>query len=286
MEISNSDSKNVDQIAYWNGPAGERWTKQQQMQDVVFAPVSTLLIDRARPRQGERIIDIGCGCGAIAIALASMVGASGQVLGVDVSEPMLARAAQLAPAGLPLEFALADATTYPFAPAQADLLISRFGVMFFADPAPSFANMRKALREGGRLTFVCWQEPKLNTWLIEPMRAVYRHVPKLPPLGPEDPGPFSFASPERVKRILGQAGFADVSMEPHSLKLDISAGEGIDAAVRSAAEIGPANLALEGQPDAVRTAAVASIRESLLAHVKDNGVWLDAAVWIVTATAP
>jgi ubiquinone/menaquinone biosynthesis C-methylase UbiE len=286
MGLSSSTHENVDQIAYWNGPAGERWTKQQQMQDVVFAPVSRLLIDRADPRQGERIIDVGCGCGAITTELASTVGASGHVLGVDVSEPMLARATQLSPSGLPLEFVLADATTYPFAPGQADLLISRFGVMFFADPTLSFANLRKALRNKGRLTFVCWQEPKLNAWLIEPMKAVYRHVPKLPQLGPEDPGPFSFAAPERVKRILGQAGFIDVNMEPHGFKLDISAGEGIEAAVRSAAEIGPANLALEGQPDAVKIAAVSSIRESLQAHVKDNGVWLDAAVWIVTATAP
>lgn len=286
MELSNSDVRNTDQIAYWNGPAGERWTKQQEMQDVVFEPVSRLLIDRANPQQGERIIDVGCGCGATAIELAATVGASGHVLGIDISGSMLARARQLAPKDAPVEFVLADATTYPFTPGAVDLLVSRFGVMFFADPARSFANLRNALRKGGRLTFVCWQEPKNNPWLIEPMKAVYRHVPRLPQLGPEDPGPFSFASPERVNRILAEAGFAGVNMEPHSLLLDISAGGGIEAAVRSAAEIGPANLALEGQPEEVRAAAVASIRQALAPHQKDAGVWLGAAIWIVTAIAP
>ncbi len=286
MELANSDVRNNDQIAYWNGAAGERWTRRQLMQDQVLAPISRLLIDCANPRQGEQIIDVGCGCGATAIELAGKVGASGRVLGIDVSAPMLARAKQSAPADAPIEFMLADATTFPFAPGAADIVISRFGVMFFAEPAVSFANLRKALRKGGRLAFVCWQEPKSNPWLIEPMKAVYRHVPKLPQLGPDDPGPFSFAAPERVNHILSRAGFADINMESHQLELDISAGAGIEAAVRSAAEIGPANLALEGQPDEVRAAAVASIREALIPHQRDAGVWLGASVWVVTADNP
>jgi ubiquinone/menaquinone biosynthesis C-methylase UbiE len=278
-----SEGPNAGQIAYWNDAPGHTWAELQALLDRQLRPLGRAAMAALAPQPGERILDIGCGAGETTTELAAAVAPEGSAVGADISRPMLEAARRRAPQ---LSFLEADAQTYPFEAGAFDAAFSRFGVMFFADPAPSFANLRKALRKGGRLTFVCWQEPKLNAWLIEPMRAVYRHVPKLPQLGPEDPGPFSFASPERVKRILGQAGFADVSMEPHSLKLDISAGEGIDAAVGSAAEIGPANLALEGQPDAVRTAAVASIRESLLAHVKDNGIWLDAAVWIVAATAP
>ena len=131
----------------------------------------------------------------------------GHVLGIDISAPMLARARQVAPAGLPVDFVLADATVYPFDPASFDLLASRFGVMFFAEPALSFANLRRALRPSGRLAFACWREPRENPWMMAPLQAVYKHVPKLPQQGPEDPGPFAFASEARVHRILGEAGF-------------------------------------------------------------------------------
>ena len=135
---------------------------------------------------------------------------------------------------------LADATVYPFDPASFDLLASRFGVMFFADPVLSFANMRKALRPSGRLAFACWREPRENPWMMAPLQAVYKHVPKLPPQGPEDPGPFAFASEARVHRILGAAGFTGIAMEPCTLSLDIAIGRGLDAAVQGALEIGPA----------------------------------------------
>src|SRR5581483_1754661 len=144
METLPADARNADQIAYWNGPNGQRWTDRQASQDVLLAEVAQLLIDRIGPRAGDRIVDIGCGCGATSIALAERVAPGGFVLGVDISAPMLARARQLAPKTLPLDFAQADATVYPFAPQSFDLVVSRFGVMFFADPVSSFANLRKA----------------------------------------------------------------------------------------------------------------------------------------------
>jgi ubiquinone/menaquinone biosynthesis C-methylase UbiE len=205
MELPIGHDQNADQIAYWNGPGGQHWADRQQTQDIVLAPVSGVLIDRAKVKAGERIIDVGCGCGSTTIALAQKAGPAGHVLGIDISAPMLARARQMAPAGTPVDFVLADATVYPFDPASFDLLASRFGVMFFAQPAVSFANMRRALRPTGRLTFACWREPRDNPFFMAPLQAVYKHVPKLPQLGPEDPGPFSFASEARVHRILGEA---------------------------------------------------------------------------------
>jgi SAM-dependent methyltransferase len=139
MDIPVGHEGNADQIAYWNGPGGQRWTDRQQAQDIMLAPVADILIDRARVKAGERIIDVGCGCGATTSALAQKAGPKGHVLGVDISAPMLARARQVASAGLGIDFALADATVYPFEPASFDLLVSRFGVMFFAEPALSFA---------------------------------------------------------------------------------------------------------------------------------------------------
>ncbi|WP_027580648.1 methyltransferase domain-containing protein [Bradyrhizobium sp. Ai1a-2] len=277
--------QNADQIAYWNGPRGQRWADRQAAQDVLLTPVLDILIDRAKPKTGERVIDVGCGSGATTVAFAEKVGPSGHVLGVDVSGPMLERARQRVTPGLSLEYTLADATVYPFAPASADLLASRFGVMFFADPAVSFANMRKALRPSGRLAFVCWREPRENPFFIAPLQAAYKHVPKLPQQGPDDPGPFAFASEERVRRILGAAGFTNVEMEPCPLTLDAAIGGGLDGAVQGALEIGPTSRALQDQPDELRAAAAGAIREALAPFVKGNSVMLPASIWIVTAKA-
>jgi SAM-dependent methyltransferase len=284
MEIPTGHDRNADQIAYWNGPGGQRWTDRQQAQDIMLAPVSDILIDRARPSAGERIVDVGCGCGVTSVALAQRVGAAGHVLGIDISAPMLARARQIAPAGLPVDFALADATIYPFDPASIDLLFSRFGVMFFADPALSFANMRRALRPTGRLAFACWREPRENPWMMTPLQAVYQHVPKMPPQGPEDPGPFAFASEARVHRILSEAGFLDIAMEPCGLMLDIAIGRGLEAAAESALEIGPASRALEGQPPELRATAKNSVREALAPFAKGQTVSLPGSIWVVTAS--
>jgi SAM-dependent methyltransferase len=283
METPTGHDQNADQIAYWNGPGGQRWAGRQQAQDILLAPVLDILIDRAAPKAGERILDVGCGSGATTIAFGRKVAPQGHVLGVDVSAPMLERARQTAPAQLPIDFALADATVHPFAPASFDVLVSRFGVMFFADPVLSFANMRRALRPSGRLAFACWREPRENPWMMTPLQAVYRHVPKLPQQGPEDPGPFAFASEARVQRILSGAGFTGIAMEPCSLSLDIAIGHGLDAAVQGALEIGPASRALEGQPPEMRAAAISSIREALTPFVKGESVSLPGSIWIVTA---
>jgi SAM-dependent methyltransferase len=283
MEPPTDHDHNADQIAFWNGPTGQRWTDRQQVQDTMLAPVADILIDRAKARAGERIVDVGCGCGATTIALAQKVGPAGHVFGIDVSAPMLGRARQIAPKGLPVDFELADATVYPFEPASADLLVSRFGVMFFAEPALSFANMRRALRPSGRMAFACWREPRDNPWLMAPLQAAYQHAPRLPQPGPDDPGPFSFASEQRVVGILSEAGFTAIEMERRDLSLDIAIGRGLEAAVETAVEMGPAARALEGQPPDVIAAATHSIREVLSPFATGQEVPLAASIWIVTA---
>ena len=285
MEIPAGHELNADQIAYWNGAGGQHWVDRQRIQDIVLAPISEILIERANGKAGERIVDVGCGCGAMSVALSQKVGPTGHVLGIDISAAMLARAQQIAPAGLSARFVLADATVYPFEPASFDLLVSRFGVMFFAEPALSFTNLHRALRPSGRLAFACWREPRENPFFMVPLQAVYKHAPKLPQLGPEDPGPFSFASALRVHRILSEAGFQDVAMEPCNLSLDIAVGRGLETAVQSTLEIGPAARALADQSPAVISAATDSIREALEPFVRDQAVLLPASIWIVTAKA-
>lgn len=277
---------NADQIAYWNGPAGKRWVQRQQEQDTLLAPVAEVLLDRAAARDGEFVLEIGCGWGGIAVALARRVAPGGRVLGVDASELMLARARELLPQGLAVEFALGDATVYPFTPGRADLLLSRFGVMFFADPARSFTNMRRGLRHGARVVFACWREPRENPWLMLPLQEACRHVPRLPEVGPEDPGAFSFAAERRVRDILGRAGFDAIRLEPVDLSLDLAIGAGLEAAVSTAVGIGPTSRALEGQPAALQAAAIDAVRAALAARQVGSRVPLAGAIWIVTAVNP
>lgn len=277
------DDRNADQAAYWNGPAGKRWIERQETQDVVLSPVSMVLFDRASVGKGERVIDVGCGCGETTIQLARRVGSKGHVTGVDISAPMLARASERMPVGLTADFVLADATVHPFERARTDLLFSRFGVMFFADPAASFANMRKALRPGGRVAFACWREPRKNPWMMLPLQAAYKHVPRLPEVGAEEPGPFSFAREDSVRRILSEAGLSSIELEPVDLTLDLAVGRGLDAAVDGAVLIGPVSRALDGQPPDVVADVRRSIRVALATVQKGDTVSLGAAVWIATA---
>ena len=281
-----ADDGNTEEIAYWNGSGGERWLKRQQVNEALLSPIADVLLDRAAPRVGEFVLDIGCGCGATTFALARCVGRTGRALGIDVSSPLIERARQLSPPDLHVDFVLADATAYPFEANRADLLCSRLGVMFFADPIRSFVNMRRGLRAGARLAFICWRKPRENPWAMLPLEQVYRHVPRLPEVGPEDPGPFSFADEHRVRATLERAGFNAVVLEAVDLRLDLANGRGLDAAVDVALGIGPASRALERQPPASVAAAAESIRSALAPHQVADSVPLGAAVWAVTATNP
>jgi SAM-dependent methyltransferase len=280
-----SDALNADQIAFWNGPNGRRWVDRQEELDVVLEPITRRVIERAQVRPGARVVDIGCGCGGPTIELGRRVGPTGRVLGIDISAPMLARAVERLPPDLPVEFVQADATTYSFHGGGFDLLFSRLGVMFFAEPARSFANLRTALRPDGRLAFVCFRTPRENPWMMLPLEAAYEHVPRLPKLGPEDPGPFSLASADRVRDILGRAGFSSIALEPVDLELDIAAGHGLGAAVAFAMEIGATSRAIDGQPPDIRSAVAESIRRVLSSHLQGASVSLAASLWLVTATS-
>ena len=284
MTLLASDGCNADQIAYWNGPVGERWRSRQQDQDALLAPVAQLLLDRAAPSAGEIVLDIGCGCGFTTIEIARRVAPGGRALGVDISAPMLARARERVPHGLPVEFIEADATAYGFEPGAADLLHSRFGVMFFAQPGRSFANMRRGLRRGARLAFACWRDARVNPWLMLPLEEATRHVPRPPAASPEEPGPFAFADEHRVRAILEEAGFSEISLEAAELSLDVGIGRGLDAAVQTVTGMGPTSRALEGQPPELRAAALESIRAALGRYQIADTVSLPGAIWIVTAS--
>ena len=284
--MKTSPTDNAEQIAYWNSAAARRWLDLDAKQDIIFAPISEALLARARLAAGERVLDVGCGGGGTTIDIAHRVGPTGRAVGLDVSRPMLDAARRHTPPNLPIEFILGDAAAHDFAPASFDALVSRFGVMFFAEPIGAFANLRSALRSDGRAVFACWRAAKLNAWQMTPLRAALRCVPRLPELGPEDPGPFSFADESRVRRVLERAGFAKIELTAIDLAIDIAAGQGFESAVTTAQSIGAASRAMEGRPDDERTAAVEEIRAALAPHQRGPSVPLGAAIWIVEAVNP
>ena len=266
----------------WNSPIAQTWVKLQTRLDRLFQPLTEVALQHAAPQSGERAIDIGCGCGATVLELARRVGTGGHVLGVDISAPMLNLARRRATEAGYSQATLieADLATYGFPSQSFDLAFSRFGVMFFADPVAAFANLRAALKPGGRLVFACFRPLAENRWVLEPLTAVQHLLPPSPAPGPEEPGQFAFADPDRVRRILTAAGFHDVTLTGHDP--DMKLGDAKQAADMSS-QIGPIARALMGAPESLRTAVLEALATAYRRFDGPDGVTLPGANWIVAA---
>jgi SAM-dependent methyltransferase len=282
--------KNADQVGDWNGQSGERWVVNQARLDAMAAVFGEAAIEAVTPATGECVLDVGCGAGASTLALAACVGARGQVMGVDISEALISRARALAPKDLPVLFQAADASSAELPEGAFDILFSRFGVMFFDDPTGAFAHMRRALRPGGRVAFVCWRGAAENDWVRLPMGALKGILPPSAPPDPEAPGPFSFGDRARVARILTAAGFTDVAIAPFDASVSFGEGEtrdaALDDAVKMTLEVGPLSRALADQSDDIRTRASAAVRAAFVGMPGERSVMIDGAAWIVMARNP
>lgn len=273
---------NAAQVEYWNSKVGETWTRFQEALDRSFTPLTAALLGLAAPADGEHVLDIGCGTGEISLACDVAVGEEGTVLGLDISRDMLARARSRAEELLSeAEFREADAAS--FAEEDGfDLIISRFGVMFFDDPVAAFANLRARLAPGGRLAFACWQPAERNLWATLPLTVLADLLPPQPPADPHAPGPFAFADPDRLGGILEAAGWRDVTI--HGFEFGMVTGDGDDpvaAALSFALRIGPAARAVAEA--GVDEQARALLAPALAAHLRDGAVALPAACWLVEA---
>ncbi len=281
-------SPNQQQIKDWNGAIGERWTTNQDSLDRLLQTFADAALAAARLQPGERVLDIGCGCGATTLAAATQVAPGGLALGVDISAIMLDRARQRAAAsGSAARFVEADASVTIPEGAPFDALISRFGVMFFADPTAAFANLLEALKPGGRLAFVCWRPAVENIWMTLALDAARPALPPLAPSVPDAPGPFAFARRERIASILDQAGFTAIEIAPLDTMITLAeAGTPAEAAavaVTRSVQLGPLAAALREQPEHIRKAALALVQAKLETVATPAGIALPAATWIVTA---
>jgi len=274
---------NDAQIDYWNTSAGETWARHQRQLDRQLEILGLEAMGVLAPQTGQRILDIGCGCGETTLELSAHVGPSGAVVGVDISEPMLDVARRRdPPAGVVRpDFRNLDAQTADLGRAAFDGAFSRFGVMFFADPAAAFANIRAALKPGGRLAFVCWRAFQDNPWMREPMAAAAPLLPPLPPVDPTAPGPFAFADEGRVRAILTDAGFTGVTIDPFDA--DIGGGS-LEETVELTLRVGPLGRILREIPH-MADAVVGAVRTAIQPYEIQGRVLMPAAVWIVSAKA-
>jgi SAM-dependent methyltransferase len=271
----------------WQKAAGDRWAALHARTNVQLGPLGLAALAMAAPSPGERVLDVGCGAGESTLELAELVGPSGRVIGVDLSGALLEAARArvdrvgLGNVQLVLGNAAVERFTEPF-----DLVFSRFGVMYFEDSVAAFANLRAALRPGGRLGFVSWQSLAANPWADTPLAAVRTLRPKevLPdPLVPGKPGPFNLSDATLVHSILDRAGYSEIEIVSHEAPVLFGGSLTLEDAVEYALQIGPAarfmaEAELERDPRVRKLLA-----DALAPFATPEGVYIPARTLIVTA---
>jgi SAM-dependent methyltransferase len=272
---------NRDAFEAWNGESGRRWVLDPERRDEFAAPVGEALLDAAGLRRGEGVLDVGCGCGATTLAAAIAVGDTGSAQGVDLSAPMLDVALRRldATALANVTFTRADAQTHRF-DATHDVMISRFGTMFFDDPTAAFTNLAASLRPGGRLCVATWQPLGANDWLTVPGAVLLRYG-TFPDVSGGGPGMFAQSDPDVIRATLGQAGFRDVDVEGRHVTLRL--GDDPQDATEHLAEMGTGRAILATIPAADRPAALAAVTAALQAHMGADGVRLQAGILLTRA---
>ena len=273
---------NAEQAEDWNGASGRHFIEQRERHERMRGRLTARLLAAAQIQDGENVLDIGCGCGDATI-LAARAACSGQALGADLSRIQVAEARRLAASAgvINTRFEVADAQVHPFQAGNFDLVLSNFGVMFFDDPAAAFGNLRKALRRGGRLAFLCWRTRDENPFFTIGFAeaAVVLNLRELP--GPS--AAFSLADIGRVGALLSGAGFGGIEFakadEPMLIGRDVDDVLEYERASPSATEL------LTGLSPAQAAELAKQVRDGLVAYASPDGVAMPGAAWLVTAQA-
>lgn len=278
--------RNDAQAAYWDDRAASWIEAERWWHSTVTVPFGVAAIERLDPRPGQHLLDIGCGTGPTSIELGRLVAPGGTVQGLDISSSMVdAARTRAGESGLDnVRFDVADVQSAPLAGRELDGVLSRFGVMFFTDPAAAFANVRTGLRTGGHLAFACWQELVANEWMFVPGVAavgVTGRPPSMP--GPGQPGPFSLCDPDRIRALLAGAGYTDVSVDDVRTEVVIPEVR-VEEVIEAAVGLGAVHEQVTSHPD-LADAIVDAVRDEMSGRLVDGEVRLAAAAWVVSATA-
>jgi ubiquinone/menaquinone biosynthesis C-methylase UbiE len=271
-----------EQAQLWNGLAGQAWVDTQPLLDRMFQAFEDRLV-AAVDGSAREVLDVGCGTGAVTLALARRPGAGGRCVGIDISAPMIALARARAEAeNAPAEFLCADAQTHDFEPARFDAIVSRLGVMFFADPVAAFANLRRAARDGAALHAIAWRSAAENPFMTTAERAAAPLLPQLPARRAEGPGQFAFADAQHVRRLLEDSGWTDIDIQP----IDLACGFPALELVRYLSRLGPLGLILQQVDPDTRSQVVDAVRGAFEPFVHGDEVRYRAACWMIVARAP
>ena len=275
---------NAQQIAMWNGCAGRGWVEAQESLDRLFEPFEDLLVEAVAERNAQRVLDIGCGTGSTTLAVARLLAKSnGSAVGLDISEPMIAlakRRAELASA--PPRFICADAQTHAFEPASFDMIVSRFGTMFFDDSVRAFANLRRAATANATLHTIVWRSPADNAFMTAAERAAAPFLPEIPKRRPDEPGQFAFADRDRVYSILEKSSWSEIDIRPLDVACTLPEHD-LNAYI---ARLGPLGRVLQQLDEQKRARIIEEVRSAFDPFVHGPEVRFTAACWTVAARAP
>ena len=274
-----------DQGEVWNGPVGAAWVRHADRFDEVLRPFGEAAMSALSLRSGAGVLDVGCGTAMTTTELGRRVH-PGRVVGLDLSETMLALARErIAEHGLTnVELLAADAQETELPPTSFDAVFSRFGVMFFDRPEAAFANLAGATRLGGELAFVCFQGPERNPFIAVPLLTAAAHLDLGPPIPPGAPGPFSLADPDRIRSVLEQAGWTDVTVQEGPDEAVMGAAAHVEDLAARVLEQNPLTCrALGSASDGTRAAAVAAVAEALAGHEAEGSIRMGAGTWVVHA---
>ncbi|MEP3891116.1 MAG: class I SAM-dependent methyltransferase [Hellea sp.] len=272
---------NQDQSDYWNGQAGRRWVEFSDRLDAMLLPFANQILSSANVTPDDNVLDIGCGGGALSI-LASQTAKS--VLGIDISKLLIALAKDRTKTLDTVNFTLSDASKIALE-THRDLIVSRFGIMFFADPVAAFANLRRQVKDTGRMSFACWQSPMKNMWARAPLEAAmpFLNHPPTPPK-PHAPGPFAFADANYVTEILTKAGWHNIGLTDWTGDIRLPGRDAAEVA-SFMMEMGPLSRIMKEQNldmEPVHAALIERLSEKASA---DGSIDMQASIWIVSATA-
>jgi ubiquinone/menaquinone biosynthesis C-methylase UbiE len=271
-----------EQTRLWNGPAGHAWVELQELLDQVLKPFEDLLVEAVVEESATHVLDVGCGTGTTTLAVGRLIGMNGRSVGVDISDPLIAAAqARAKRERSPASFIRADAQTYAFETRTFDMLISRFGVMFFNDPVQAFTNLRRAASQGSALRFVAWRSATENPFMTTAERAAAPLLADLPARQPNAPGQFAFADGRRVYSILEQSGWEQIDVQP----IDITCSLPEKDLVRYIAGLGPVGLALQQADDRTRMQVIETVCAAFKPYVHGAEIRFTAACWMVGARA-
>jgi SAM-dependent methyltransferase len=271
-----------EQARLW-GVAGRAWVELQELLDRMYRPFENQLVEAVSATSRRLVLDVGCGTGGITLAVARLLGAKSSCVGIDISDPMIAAArARAERESLPASFICGNAQVYPFEPASCDMIMSRFGVMFFDDPVQAFANLRRAARDNADLRFIAWRTAAENPFMTTAERAAAPLLPNLPARQPDAPGQFAFANGQRVRTILEKSGWAQIDIRPNDVVCTLPERELVPYLTR----LGPVGRILQEVDDRTRAQVVETVRPAFDSYVYGTEVRFTAACWMVSARAP